>query len=514
MLDFPIMGPNLSLATNILEWFLRCGGTEMVLCAGARNLAVVAAATNARAIRKWNHPEERSAGFFALGRAKASGHPVAVVVTSGTAVAELLPAVVEARHQGLPLVVISADRPVRFRGTGAPQTIEQPGIFGPHACFLGEWEASVGCEEKQPTVRRIDGPIHLNLCFDEPVLDGVAGDGIGNSEIPSLPGPGVDLPDPPAWDGFGTDGKLLVMVGSLSSIEREPVLLFLQKLGAPVWLEATSGLWGRPGLERSWVRNPAKLPREGPTHVLRLGGVPCDRLWRDLEVRHEVAVRCWSNLGWPGLSRPCDNAVCDLSRLESHSVPPQVNWTTDACRLPASTTEIADSETQWFAGLSRSIPDGSLVFLGNSLPIREWQAAAKWRAGLEIHANRGVNGIDGEISTFLGLAADHPAESWGIFGDLTTLYDLAGPWVLGQMPGKTIRFVVINNGGGAIFRDLPAVRAADEHTRAVVCNDHALDFSGWAALWKLPYLRFTDSSNWPAALPTGPCVVEIAPRRS
>jgi 2-succinyl-5-enolpyruvyl-6-hydroxy-3-cyclohexene-1-carboxylate synthase len=111
------------------------------------------------------------------------------------------------------------------------------------------------------------------------------------------------------------------------------------------------------------------------------------------------------------------------------------------------------------------------------------------------------------------LAAGHPGESWGIFGDLTTLYDLAGPWILSQMPGRNIRFVVVNNGGGAIFRELPSLHAADRHTRGIVCNDHSLDFAGWAALWKLPYLRLNDSENWPSMFPNGPCVLEIVPER-
>ena len=513
VLDFPMMGPNLALASSILEWFSRCGGREMVLCAGARNLAIVAVASGTRDIRIWNHPEERSAGFFALGRAKASEHPVAVVVTSGTAVAELLPAVIEAHFQGGPLVVISADRPACYRGTGAPQTIEQPGLFGPHAEFLGDWEA--GTDAELPHPRRIRGPVHLNLCFDEPILD-------GKPEPP--PSEGNDSPAPPepegkaaallSWNDFGMDGLLLVMVGALSPVERPAVMRFLETLGAPVWLEATSGLWGQPGLENLWVRNPSKLPPEGPTHVLRLGGVPCDRLWRDLETRREIQVQSWSSLGWPGLARPSENARCDLSLLCGSGITPQFNWTNEACRLPAPRAAIRNSETRWFAELSRQVPDDSLVFLGNSLPIREWQAAAEWRGGLEFHANRGANGIDGEISTFLGLAADHPGESWGIFGDLTTLYDLAGPWMLSQMPGRAIRFVVMNNGGGAIFRDLPAVRAADQRARAIVCNDHSLDFAGWAALWKLPYLRLEDSEKWPASLPHGPCVLEIVPAQS
>lgn len=514
MLDFGMMGPNLMLAERVVDWFYRIGGREIVLCAGARNLALVATVTQAAGFQAWNHPEERSAGFFALGRARESGRPVAVVVTSGTAVAELLPAVIEAHYLGIALVVISADRPMRFRGTGAPQTIEQPGIFGPHAEFLGEWEAAVGQQIEIPPAFAIRGPMHLNVCFDEPILDGEPEQKYRDSNNGcGLTSGSSPLAAPPVWDSFGDGGRLLVMVGALSAAECRVVLHFLKNLGAPVWVESTSRLWGESGLEHLWVRNPAKLPSGGPTHVLRLGGVPCDRLWRDLETRLDIRVRCWSAGGWPGLARSCENSACDLSRLLPPAASCQRNWSNDECRRPVTTVEIPDSETHWFAELSRRLPDGAMVFLGNSLPIREWQAAAVWRGGLEIYANRGVNGIDGEISTFLGLAAGHPGEAWGIFGDLTTLYDLAGPWILAQMPARRVRIVVVNNGGGGIFRELPQLRGADAQTRGMVCNEHSLDFAGWAALWKLPYVRFTSSSEWPLVRHNGPCVLEIVPAR-
>lgn len=507
------MGPNLTLAARSVDWFQRCGGREIVLCAGARNLAIVAAATSAQDILTWNHPEERSAGFFALGRARASGCPVAVVVTSGTAVAELLPAVIEAYYQGVAVVVISADRPVSYRGTGSPQTIMQPGLFGPHALYLGEWEARDGFNDELPSARRIKGPVHINLCFDEPIIDGLPEEAVDHTaEFASPPDPEDALSIPPDWDQFGSDGQLLVMVGALSPGERPAVARFVSSLEAPVWIESTSGLWGRPEFDSHWVRNPAKLPGSGPTHVFRLGGVPCDRLWRELESKPRVVVRSWSSSGWPGLARSNETAALDLARLTDHGVTPQRNWTNVACRIPVPNAESPYSEAYWFAELSRRIPDDSLVFLGNSLPIRQWQAAADWREGLDIHANRGANGIDGEISTFLGLAAHHKGESWGIFGDLTTLYDLAGPWVLGQMLGQNIRLVVINNRGGGIFRNLPAFRDADERTCGIISNDHSLDFAGWAALWKLPYLRLIHSSNWPDALNPGPLVLEIVPQ--
>ena len=147
-----------NVALDVVNRCLRAGVLEFVVCGGARNAALIEALARAEAaglLRIWRHFEERGAGFFALGRTMETGRPCAVVTTSGTAAAELLPAVIEAFYQARPLVAITADRPAEFRGTGAPQTIDQVGIFGTHAAQgeLSEWNG------KQP--------LHLNVEFEE-----------------------------------------------------------------------------------------------------------------------------------------------------------------------------------------------------------------------------------------------------------------------------------------------------------------------------------------------------------
>lgn len=502
-------GTNMELAHRALAWAMAQGMREIVLCAGARNLAVVATAADTPELTCWSHPEERSAGFFALGRIRAGAGPVGVLVTSGTAVAELLPAAIEAYYQGLPLLLLTADRPLHYRGSGAPQAIEQAGIFGPYATFLGDIEAG----QATPVHgwnwdQRI--PAHLNLCFDEPILDGTP-----IAARPSdSPNPAFKVSPPSDWDGFGNTGRLLVMVGGLAEDEREPVARFLEALGAPVWLESTSRLWGEPSLLPLWVRHTDAAIRNGLTHVLRLGGVPCDRLWRDLESHPNIQVRSLSRQGWSGLGRASQFFQSNLSELKTPAVPPHPPWLD--CGNPEPSPAPKLSENDWFTELSGRIPGESLIFLGNSLPIREWQTCAQWRVRRRMFANRGANGIDGEISTFLGLAAGEPgaataeAESWGIFGDLTTLYDMAAPWVLPQISKQRIRLVVINNGGGAIFSKLPALARADERVRSIVCNQHSLDFASLAAFWKIPYVRAERPSDLDA-LPSGTVFVEIVP---
>ena len=159
--------------------------------------------------------------------------------------------------------------------------------------------------------------------------------------------------------------------------------------------------------------------------------------------------------------------------------------------------------------LSREIPEESLVFLGNSLPVREWNLAATWEdRGFRCFSNRGANGIDGALSTFLGLGCDE-RECWAILGDLTTLYDLSAPWVLNQMRCRNVRIVVVNNGGGRIFSRLPALRAISNSQRQLMENDHRTSFEHWASMWGMAYVQVTEKSK--LSLPDGPVVMEAVP---
>jgi len=291
---------------------------------------------------------------------------------------------------------------------------------------------------------------------------------------------------------------LLVMVGCLSEERRPAVREFLLRLGAAVYLEASSGL--REDL--------AALPRAASgRRVLRIGGVPSCRFWRDLEDL-EVEVFSVATNGLPGLAR--DSQVVsgvDWGRLVTGAVPPSGAATVDVTPL---LSRYPNSESAWFRQLSEVIPEGALVFLGNSLPVREWNLAASYAdRGLRCYANRGANGIDGSVSTFFGLALDE-SEAWLICGDLTTIYDLAAPWMLSQMGGGNVRIVVINNGGGRIFDRLPAMAAASEGVRQMVRNPHALRFEGWAAMWGMGY-RCVERVGQLAGLPAGPVVVEVLP---
>ena len=458
-----------NFAKAIVEEIRSAGVGECCVAAGARNAELLIALAESD-LRTFRFVDERSAGFFALGRILASGKPVAVITTSGTAVAELLPAVVEAHYQGLPLGVVSADRPMRFSGSGAPQVIDQPKIFSGYVRALGDVSCA-GSVADFSTVIPESAPWHLNVRFEEPGKDsGDTGGHYGTNGTCASHAVG----------DFGDHGDLVVLIGDLPLARREETAEFVSTLGCPVWAEAASGLRERFTTLRGGER---ALKDGGFTRVLRLGGVPSCRFWRDLEDRPEVEVISVSRTGYAGLARPSVvvRSISSLPALRENG----------ESKEQAPPTELRP-EAEFIHWLSKLPSDGSAIFLGNSLPIREWNAFASWEdRGLRPFANRGANGIDGLLSTYLGISADE-AESWAIVGDLSTLYDLGAPWITPQLtPGKR-RIVVINNGGGQIFNTLPALDEAPAAAREMMINPHGNQFEAFAEMWGWEYFRLTE----------------------
>lgn len=516
------------LACAVVATLMRQGVSEVIVCAGARNAVLVAVLARSPGLRVWSFPEERSAAFFALGRTLTLVAPVAVVTTSGTAVGELLPAAMEAYYQGLPLVLVTADRPRAYRGTGAPQAVEQPGIFTTYAALCGDVATLDELAEFERVLAGWDHgcPVQLNVCLEEPTASDLAG-AVGVSGIAAVARPARAVADPQPVLAFLADraaGPLLAVVAALPAGERGGVSRFLQRLGCPVFAEATSGLRECPELARQLIHGgEAALARQRAGRVLRLGGIPSVRWWRDLEKQAAIRVLSLTSTGFSGLARLSsvsgfprwDGLVASmdggpsLSGFEAAGENPEAaaNGQTAALMLHP------DSEPALIHALSSRLPHGALVFLGNSLPIREWNSfATTWSRGLRCYANRGANGIDGCLSTFLGLSADEP-ESWAVIGDLTALYDLAALWITPSLAPGRRRIVVINNGGGRIFSRVAATRDLPPEQRQLMENPHALNFHGWAGMFGWAYVRVTAADDWTAALDLEAthAIIEVVP---
>lgn len=473
-------------ATGTITRCLGLGVREFVACGGARNALLIEAAARAEKAglaRIWRHADERSAGFFALGRCMASAEPCAVLTTSGTAAAELLPAIIEAGMQARPLVAVTADRPEHFLGSGAPQTIDQRHLFGPYAARDAEtWNG--------------EGPLHLNIALEE----GFSHNAWEPAAEALRPFRAVsrrpDVASLARWLRADPSAALLVLVGGLEPEDREEVYHFCMALDAPVVAEASSGL--REALQDLAPRQRDRFLRQKPpAKVLRLGEVPCLRFWRDLESLEQVSVRSVCRNGLPGLARTRETnqggvaqVLRALGEVEPIGDPAGLleGAAARAARIEELLESFPDSEPALVRATSHFASLASGVFLGNSLPIREWDLFSQWmRPVPEVRANRGANGIDGQISTWLGWSAER-TDAWALVGDLTALYD-ANAWFVGDRIRRDGRVLaVIQNRGGRIFERLPGMESMLPRTVECMTNPHDADLSGLARLWGIEHL--------------------------
>ena len=270
----------------------------------------------------------------------------------------------------------------------------------------------------------------------------------------------------------------LVLIGGLRANERDRVRDFCLRLKAPLYAEPLSGLREDESLRDLLILNERSLA--GFKSVLRIGNVPTLRYWRDLDEKdRDVEVTHVTDLPFAGLPRgeilnklP---ATCELR-------PVTFSFAKDR-ELRAKIEAILDSEPRseqaMIREISRTLPHGSRIYLGNSLPIREWDlAATRENRGYEIGANRGANGIDGQLSTFFGWCKPG-AHNVAIVGDLTAIYDLNAPWIVPQLDAK-FQIIIINNAGGRIFERVASLRALDKR---LILNEHAIRFDAWASMF-------------------------------
>ncbi len=485
----------MDISLKVLRECMSAGVQEFIVCAGARNAPLVHSLSELRHAKVYSFFEERSAAYFALGRMQRTQKPVAVITTSGTAVANLLPATVEAFYQGLPLLLITADRPREYRGTAAPQAIDQVGIFSNYV----ERVIDLADLEERATLSTWSRtrPLQFNVCFDEPLIDRhVSRDEIeGVSErlaeqaievTQNLATLFEDLADP------------LAVVGPLRPEQRTFVKSFLQKTGLPFFAESLSGLSHLPGnLTAGEDLIKWGFRKKIFKSVLRIGGVPTFRFWRDLEVAFgETPVGHLTANQFTGLSRqtlaplnilnsPLESLTDSLSNVVFGS-PLEIIFEKNR-QLSKAKGEVLQlhpcSEPSMIQSLAQGLDSRSHIYLGNSLPIREWDFANLALPFEDYYGNRGANGIDGQVSSFLGWS-ESQRPSWGIFGDLTALYDLASLWITPQIQEGCRRVVVINNGGGQIFNRM--------FQNDVFLNRHKIQFNNWAEMFSWKYLKVNE----------------------
>jgi len=508
---------NEEITYRVLQACADVGAREFVVCAGSRNSSFVEALRVEERANTYYWPEERSASFFALGLTRRTKRPVPVITTSGTASAELYPAAMEAYYSGVPLILITADRPRSFRGSGAPQSAEQEKLFGYYAKTT--FDVADGDTIDLTSWDR-QGPLHINVCLAEPQKQPKFQGRQLDLDKEVSPTSDVDMADAHSRLDrfFSTMRNPLAIASTLKAEDREAVVQLLTALGIPVMIDGISGLREDPRLRPLSLMRTDKILDDAAENgypignILRIGGIPTHRIWRDLEyVSDDMNVCAISEMPYSGLSWTRNVIRGPISKILSGYRPPKVSVNTQAQVWLAKQRDINDRLQELFVeepqaepslvrALSSIIPAKSHIYLGNSLPVREWDMSAQrddrqW----EVNASRGVCGIDGQISTFLGLCRPG-VSNWGIFGDLTMLYDMAGFWILPKLDSEAINIVVINNGGGKIFERMYPYKE--------MLNLHQLKFKPLAEMWGLNYLRW---ENIPKLQMTGCNFIEIVP---
>lgn len=535
------MNPSTALARVLVDELVRGGVREAVLSPGSRSAPLAFAlhrADFAGRLRLHVRIDERSAGFLALGLAKASGRAVPVVTTSGTATANLHPAVLEASHADVPLLLLTADRPPELRGTGANQTIDQVHLYG----YAVRMFADLGAPERRAgqnaywralTCRALaaatgdagtaSGPVQLNLGLREPLvpeedeawveaLDGREGGGPWTERIVAvLARPVDDLP-----------GRTVVVLGDGPSGPAEQALRLAEARGWPVVAEPSSGAASSPALVPAAelvLADPGFLDAHLPDRVLVVGRPTLSRVLGRLVSAAPAdvvgAAGRWSDPArqagrvLPGVPLPGSGPVDD-------------DW------LPAwlaAGSQASDALTRVLAatpGLAEPVvarevlaAAGGVLFVGSSKPVRDLFLAGP-REGVRVLANRGAAGIDGTVSTALGAAlADQAAgggQAYALLGDLTFLHDSNGLVIGPQEPRPDLTIVVANNDGGAIFGTLeqgaPGFEGAFER---VFGTPHGVDLAALCAATGTPYTLAVTTAELRDAL--GPCsgvrVVEV-----
>jgi 2-succinyl-5-enolpyruvyl-6-hydroxy-3-cyclohexene-1-carboxylate synthase len=487
----------------------RCGVEHACTSPGSRCAPIVLSLARERRIRSWSHIDERCAGFFALGAAKASGHPVAVTCTSGTAAANLAPAVTEAYWAGVPLIVLTADRPPELRDVGAGQAIDQLKLYGDAVKWFFEvgsheatparlrWIRTLACRAYATAAGGRPGPVHLNFPLREPlVLDGPlphddTGRGGGQPYVivePSHVRPAADGPGPhPA-------GRLLIVAGA-GTPEPAELAAFAARAGIPVLADPLSGARTGAAAVAHYdllLRDPPFADAHRPQFVFRLGEIPTAKPLRTWLAGLDAAQIAFDPYGrWQD-----PDAVVGM-RLRSALPRParldvEPGWLdgwreADARAGAAIDAALRDelSEPLVARRLAEWLDPGTALFVASSMPIRDVESLAAQRApGPRTLSNRGANGIDGTVSSAFGVAATG-TRTVLLTGDVALAHDIGGLLAASRLE-LALTIVLLNNDGGGIFHFLPVAGERDafeEH----VATPHGLDFERAAELYRCGY---------------------------
>ncbi len=524
-------------AALVDEW-ARSGIAEAVVAPGSRSTPLALALARDGRLRLHVVLDERSAAFLALGIGMASGRPAVLLCTSGTAAASFHPAVVEAHHARVPMLVCTADRPPEMHDSGAGQTIDQEHLYGTAV----RWFCAPGPPEEVPGIAAVwrslasrsvaaatgppAGPVHLNLAFRDPLLP------TGALPISAMGRPGgrpwtVSTAASPAPDDATID-RLVSMVAAVprgllvagwgAGATAEAAERFAHAAGWPVVADTISGLRSGPqavGTYDALLRSARFAEEHRPDLVIRIGAPLTSKVataWLDASIPQILVDPdgAWLDPQRAATERIVAGAERLLTllseRLERDSAvaPSPTGWLGDWLAADAAARAaidgVLDADDVPFEGrvardVFAALPEGAALLVASSMPVRDLEWFAAPRSGVRVHANRGANGIDGLVSTTIGVAAGGAAPTIALLGDIALLHDTNG--LLGAAArGVDAVFVVLDNDGGGIFSFLPQSELCSEREfETLFATPHGVDLVAVAAAHGVRAERVTDAGS-------------------
>src|SRR4051794_18581809 len=523
---------------------VRCGVRDAITSPGSRSTPLVLTLAREPRLRATSHLDERSAAFFALGLAKATGIPAVLACTSGTAAANYAPAVIEAHEARVPMIVLTADRPPELRDVGAGQTIDQVKLYGTAAKWYFEvddhpasaarvrWLRQLACRAFYTAIDGRPGPVHLNFALREPLVPD--GDGVPDVEIaPGREGggPWVTRPltlhraSPRLLEGLEgellTRPKIVVVAGRSERDPRlaETIVAFAERAGVPLLAEPLSGARRGPAAIAHYdalLRDPEWADRHTPDLVLRFGDLPTSKPLRTWLAGLDGALQ---------LAFDAESAWQDPAGVVATivSADPRATLETLTGKLPRKRKDTswldswqdadrhasrAIAETVGPAGLNEPrvaaelgtlLPPEATLVVASSMPVRDVETFFPAReTPFRVLSNRGANGIDGTVATAFGVAAAGGGLTVLVIGDVALAHDI-GSLLDASRLGLKLVIVLIDNDGGGIFHFLPAAREGEEFVQHIA-TPHGLDFAHAAALYGVAYERAADVDSFREAL--------------
>ncbi|MBX5436792.1 MAG: 2-succinyl-5-enolpyruvyl-6-hydroxy-3-cyclohexene-1-carboxylic-acid synthase [Alicyclobacillaceae bacterium] len=554
--------PALRALDDFWQALVETGVRHVCLSPGSRSAPLAISAARRSDITLWSLLDERSAGFFALGLARAAGQPVVLVCTSGTAVGNYLPAVIEAHHSCVPLIVVSADRPPELHGVGSNQTIDQQKLFGTFVKLFAEMpvpepEDWIG-RHAAATARRLVhqataspmGPVHLNWPFREPLIPPPPSANAAHGQADNGEGgvyTAVRTPHPRAVERLvkllRQAHRGLIVCGPMAGLpDTSPFAAAVARvaahLGFPVLADPLSGVrCGAHALDvvidrYEWLlRDEAWMRLVCPDVVIRFGAPPTSKRLGQFLERLAGVPQVYIGDRWLDPYFTLTDFVdadpvlmCEILRSQTERGEARAwleRWqlanqaAADAVEQTLCSAGESAADGLWIEGrvfreLGRWLPEGADLFAGNSMPVRDLDAfLAKRPARLQVWANRGASGIDGVVSTACGVSAARQSVETGagrrapvvlVIGDISFYHDLGGLLAVGRHR-LDLCVVLVHNDGGGIFSFLP--QAAYPDTFAHFRTQHGLDFEPAVRMYGGSFRRVQAWAEFRAAVEDG-----------